>query len=315
MEMLGGDDDGVADLDTAGLAVEDEEALALNEGPHLAAVVVHLVGDVLAGSNGDALGEGVGAIGIMGVVEHTVDAPAALFVHGTMVDGAGIALEVLGGVFAADEDAVVAGCHDEVADAIAHDGKVQLVDDGGAAHIVAKDDVAHGGGGELFDEGVPAAELFPHAVVGNDGYGGGMLYDFVVEAVLGKLAIAVAELGEGGGLEVLRHDVHDMAETEGEDAAIPIGALGEERCGGVGIGLLHETLHAMADGLRIGRLGKDVAEAGGGAGGGDAHEDEVGNTLAYLLGYGGEGVVVAGVDIGVARHDYNDFVGGKTAIE
>ena len=170
VEMACGYDGAVACPDVAHLAVEDEEAFSLDEGPYFLPVLMALVGDVFAWVDGYAFGEGVVAVGIYGVVNDAVVAPAALFVHRAWGEIVHCVLYAFGVFFFADYDAVRAGCDYGVCEAVDVDGVMQFVDYVGVAAVGAHYGVAYYGAAEFFCEGVPGAEVLPLAAEWNYGY-------------------------------------------------------------------------------------------------------------------------------------------------
>lgn len=312
MVVLHRDVDGVACLYSLLYSIEDEDAFALSEGPGLGSVVMYLIRDILACIKGDALGEGMVAVGIDGIVEHSVGAPASLLVHGSWGEVLHGFFNVLGMLFAAHEDAVGTGCHYNVLEPVYVDGVLEFVDDVGVHAMGAHDGIADDVGGELVGEGVPGAKVFPLAVEGYDAYGLGFLGHLVVEGDLGELAVAGSGVFEGIRSDVSADDVHHVAKAEGEDASVPEGSLLEELLGyGYG-GLFGESCHGQAIGcwhLAFGCwLWHYISIFFARVGGLDAHEDEFGFVAFYTLYHLADGVEVAGFGVGVAWHDDDYFV-------
>lgn len=308
------DVDSVASLDSLLYTIEHEDAFALGEGPGLGTVVVDLVADVLVCFEGDALGEGVVAVGIDGIVEHSICAPASFFVHGTWGEVLNVFLDVLGLFLGAHEDAVRAGCNDYVFDSIYIDRILEFVDDVSVFAVRSKDCIADGVLTEFVGEGVPCAEVFP--LTGERDYGNRLCLFcyFVVEGDLWELAVAGTGVVEAGGCDVLAYDVHHVPEAEGKDASVPEGSLLKEVLG-YGCGwFFGEAGYRQAVGnfvpstlLRV-NFRHYVSVFFAWVGGGDAHEDEVCHVLLHTLYHAGDGLKVSYLGVGVAGHDDYYFV-------
>ena len=298
----------VAAAHSAALAVEHEFTLALGYGPDLAAVVVELVAYALACLEGEALGEGLGAVGVGAHVDHTICAPAPLFVHRPVAYALDQVLEPVAPVLGAYQYAAGAQRHDRVLETLADEGSVELIDDVDVLVVAAHHHLALAHGRELFAEGVPGAEVLPLPGVRHEGDGRGLLHNFVVEADLREFRVALAQLAEAACRDVFVDKLPYVAETECEHASVPHRAhLQELGCPG-GIRLLGESLHLAPEAV-LAVAGRDyIAELLAWAARLNAHQDYVGRALFHRLRHPGYGVEVAALGIDVARHHHHHLV-------
>lgn len=264
---------------------------------------VELVIKLTTFTDDQLLGQHLGPVGEDAVVDDAVLAPRALLVHGPALgDGVDLGLDVGRRLLAGDENAVGSRHHDGIGDARDDHRETRLVDHVDVlARLGIHHDAARGILGHLVGQRVPGTKVLPLARVGDRADGRRPLHNLIVEGVLGQLGIARAELLEGPALQVLGGEAGEPAEPEGEHAAVPEGALGDELPCGPLVGLLREPVDSAGPALP--RRGHDVAVLAAGIGGLHAHENQLGEIRLNGLVELHDAVVVGLVGIAVDGHD------------
>ena len=220
--------------------VQDEDTFALHDGPCFRPVAVHLVGNVLSGIDGDALGQGVPAICIGCIVDDPVGAPASLLIHRPRSEIVNGLLDVLGVFLPADDDPIRAGGDDRVFHPVNIDWILEFIDDVGVSASRAHHGVAYNRPAELICKGVPGAEVLPLPGVRHHGNGLRLLRHFIVEGNLRELAVSGSGILKGIRFDVFPHDVHHITEPECEHSAVPQGPYREQLLRTLNIRLLGE---------------------------------------------------------------------------
>ena len=192
MELLTAHMHHVASLHHALFATQHHAACAVDDGPHLFALVVHLIAVVFACLDAELLGEHFLTVGKLDMVNHLVFAPAALLVHWACVgtELRKVGFELFGVGFVSHQNAVAACCHHQVVGAEANQRHAELVHHMGVFCLRVEHHFANGLIGQLFGEGIPCAEVFPLASEWNHCHRFGTLCHFVVEADFWELLIA-----------------------------------------------------------------------------------------------------------------------------
>lgn len=83
MIVLNRDDDRITSHHSLLNSIHYKDAFTFYEGSDLGTMVVNLVTDVPTRVKRDSLGEAMATIGILGIIQHTIGAPAPLLVHWT----------------------------------------------------------------------------------------------------------------------------------------------------------------------------------------------------------------------------------------
>ena len=155
----------IAAFDCTFLAVEDYETFAVDECPDFISISMALVADRAAGVECELLGQGAIAVRELCTVNYTVCAPAALFVHGTVLQLCGVCFHVLALAFLRHDYAVGRGRNYKVFRAHAEQGNVELVEYMCITARAVSDDIAVGRTLEFVCQGIPCAKVFPFPII------------------------------------------------------------------------------------------------------------------------------------------------------
>lgn len=301
------DTDHVAGLHRSRLIADCSRSRAVHDSPHLVTVQVPVTSHAPARLHVQVLRHRLESVCRSEPVYHLLRSPAPLLVHRTVVHPFHIGLQLLAVALVRHEDAVGTGCHHQVLRPHAEAGDVQRVDDVCAVrrlvHLSVADDLT----AQHLRQHVPCSQVLPQTLERYDGHRLRLLCHLVVEADLRQLAVAAARLVEGAGLQVSAYDVQHVSQAESEHAAIPQGALADQRACFRLVGLLREPLHAPHR-VTVRAFRHDISVFRRGIERMDAHQHQVAAALCHGLRHPSYRPEIAGLRIGVARHHHHRLV-------
>ena len=261
----------------------------------LVAVVVH----VMAGHQGDLEG-----LALVFNVQNPEAAPGLLREHDLGVQGIHKRLDVAGLLFIRDQNALGAGGNHYIFQAHAENGDPQFVDHMDVVAALVEKSFAHCMTVHGFGEGIPGAQVFPGAGKAHDLDFGLVLHYCVVKADFVQGVVLVKQVVVIYKVDQLMGTFQDIAQLEGENAAVPQGALGDVLGGHILGGLLLEHGY-LAQVVLAG--GDDVAVFLAGIGRLDAHQDQVGAADSGAVPQGFQSLEVIIFHVGVHRANDNRF--------
>ena len=199
-------------------------------------------------------------------------------------------------------------CHNDIFQSVAEYGDTQFIYGVCILVVVSHHNIADMSTRQFLAQGVPCAKVLPLASERNNGYWFCFFSDFIIETDFWEFGIAFVGFLKCVCFEILINNIHHIAKTECEHAAIPISSLLKELLRFFLIGFFGEAFHHLNAFRRFRFLWYYITEFLARVCRSYAHQYKVGNVILYGLYHLTDCSEISWFGINITRHYNYDFV-------